>query len=142
MYTKGVKTAMGGDFTEHRFDYSKGREGAGELVIMVGVPGSGKSTLVTTWVNWGKGQHVRLNRDDMRQMIYRGVPWSAHHDEFIRPLETEMARMALKKGLTVYIDDTNTNPRTRNEWETLAQATYSKLRIVTMTTSLEVCIER
>lgn len=134
--------AVSGDFTENRFDYSAGREGAGELVIMVGIPGSGKSTLVSSWVNWGKGAHVRLNRDDMRRMIYRDVPWSAHHDDLIRPLEMEMARISLKKGLTVYIDDTNTAPRTRNDWELLAQNTYNKLRIVTMTTPLAVCVER
>jgi predicted kinase len=133
---------MSGDFTDNRFDYSRGREGAGELVIMVGIPGSGKSTLVSEWVNRGKGKHVRFNRDDMRRMIYRDVPWSAHHDDLVRPLEMEMARIALKKGLVVYIDDTNTAPRTRNDWETLAQTTYSKLRIVTMTTPLATCVER
>jgi predicted kinase len=130
------------DFTEQRFDYSKGREGAGELVVMVGIPASGKSTLVRQWVNRGGGKHVRLNRDDMRNMIYVDVPWDSHKDNLIRDLEKEMARMSLKKGHTVYIDDTNTNPRTRNDWELLAQTTYVKLRVVTVTTPLADCIER
>lgn len=133
---------MKADFTEHRFDYSKGREGAGELVVMVGIPGSGKSTLVKSWVNRDNANSLRFNRDDMRAMIYVDVPWTSHHDDLIRVFEMDMARVGLKKGKTVYIDDTNTNSRTRNDWEALAQNTYSKLRIVTMTTPLDVCIER
>jgi predicted kinase len=135
-------SGMKQEFTEQRFDYSNGREGAGELVVMVGIPGSGKSTLVRQWVNKGGGKHVRLNRDDMRGMIYVDVPWESHKDNLIRDLEKEMARMSLKKGHTVYIDDTNTNPRTRNDWAMLAQTTYTKLRIVTMVTPVEECIER
>jgi predicted kinase len=133
---------MSGDFTEQRYDYSKGRENAGELVIMVGISGSGKSTLVKQWVNRGRGDTVRLNRDDMRRMIYVDVPWENHRDDLIRVLERDMARFALRKGKTVIIDDTNCVARTRHDWEVLAQTTYSKLRIVTMTTPLDVCIER
>jgi predicted kinase len=137
-----MEKVMSGDFTEQRFDYSGGREGAGELVVMVGISGSGKSTAVKAWVGRGEGKLVRLNRDDMRSMVYGTVPWEAHHDELIRIWQKDMARVALKKGKTVYIDDTNLVPRTRNDWELLAQHCYVRLRIITMNTPIEVCIKR
>ena len=130
------------DFTEQRFDYSLGRADAPELTVMVGVSGSGKSVAVRSWVDWGKGQKVRLNKDDMRRMIYVNVPWEAHKDDMIRILERDMARTLLKHGRDVFIDDTNCVRRTRAAWEQLAQEMRVKLRIVTMTTPKDVCIER
>jgi predicted kinase len=133
---------MSQDFTEQRFDYSLGRADAPELVVMVGVSGSGKSVAVKSWVNWGKGQKVRLNKDDMRRMIYVDVPWESHKDDMIRILERDMARTLLKHGRDVFIDDTNCVRRTRAAWEQLAQECRVKFRIVTMTTPKDVCIER
>src|SRR5208282_4291581 len=75
-------------------------------------------------------------------MMYGEVPWSAHKDEVIRVVEKEMARVALKKGRTVVIDDTNCVRRTRTAWQELARELRIRLRIVTMTTPLEVCVER
>jgi predicted kinase len=131
-----------GDFTEQRFDYSGGRDNAPELVVMVGISGSGKSTVAKSWINWGKGQVVRFNRDSMRAMMYVDAPWETHRDDLVRVLEKEMARTALKMGKDVVIDDTNCVRRTRAVWETLAQETHVRLRIVTMTTPVDVCIER
>jgi predicted kinase len=133
---------MSADYTEQRFDYSLGREGAPELVVMVGVSGSGKSVAAKSWVNWGEGNVVRLNKDNLRSMIYVDVPWAAHKDDMIRILERDMARTLLKHGRNVIIDDTNCVRRTRAAWEQLAQEMRVKLRIVTMTTPKEVCIER
>ena len=129
-------------FTEQRFDYSGGRENAPELVLMVGVSGSGKSVLAKSWVNWGRGTVVRLNRDNLRAMMYCDVPWSGKLENLVRNLEQEAARMALQSGKNVIIDDTNCVRQTRYGWETFAQQNRVKLRIVTMTTDLKTCIER
>lgn len=131
-----------GDFVEKRFDYSYGKADVAELTIMVGLSGSGKSTLVKGWLNWSQGRAVRLNRDDMRRMIYVDQPYQNHKDVYIRAVEHEMARMALNKGLNVYIDDTNCIRRTRYGWEELAKDMRVKFRIVQMTTPVEECIKR
>jgi predicted kinase len=133
---------MTSDFIENRFDYSGGRETAPELTIMVGLSGSGKSTAAKSWVNWGRGQVVRLNRDSMRAMMYVDVPWTAHHDDVIRVVQKDMARTALRMGKNVIIDDTNCVRKTRQAWEELAKECRTKFRIVTMTTPFDVCVER
>lgn len=130
------------DFVEHRFDYSNGRQDAPELTVMVGLSGSGKSTLCKQWMNWTQGKALRLNRDDMRRMLYADVPWTAHRDSYVRPIQQEMARRGLAKGLDVYIDDTNCVKKTRDAWEALARESFCHLRFVVMTVSLEECVHR
>lgn len=137
-----MKPSTSSDFAEQRFDYSTPGTTSPELIVMVGVSGSGKSTAAKSWVNWGRGEIVRLNRDILRSMMYEDVPWTAHKDEVIRAVERDMARTALKKGKSVIIDDTNCVRRTRAMWEELAREVRCRLRIVTMTTPLETCIER
>jgi hypothetical protein len=53
-----------------------------------------------------------------------------------------MAKVALKKGKSVIVDDTNCVRRTRIGWQDLARELHVILRIVTMNTPLNVCIER
>jgi len=137
------------DFSEDRIDYSaKGRWQSGsqgqvpELIIFVGVSGSGKSVLARQWVNEGHGDVVRLNRDNLRTMLYQDVSWLEHEDDLIRPVEREMARVALKKGKSVIVDDTNCVRRTRTSWQELARELHVILRVITMTTPLKICIER
>ena len=129
------------------YDYTGGREKHGELVVMVGVSGSGKSTYVKSHVGWGKGDIVRVNRDDLRKLIYAApnggvVPWSAHKDQLIRPLEIEMVKVMLRQNKTVYVDDTNCVQKTLASWTQLAITERVKLRILEMTTPLQTCIER
>ena len=57
------------NFTEQRFDYSGGRENAPELIVMVGVSGSGKSVHARSLVSQGRGLVIRLNRDSLRSML-------------------------------------------------------------------------
>jgi predicted kinase len=134
---------MAQDFTEQRFDYSGERtDKTPELIVMVGFSGSGKSVLSREWVKRGQGNVVRLNRDSLRAMLYGDVPWNSHLENLVRNLETEAARMALQTGKDVIIDDTNCVRRTRQKWEEFAQNMHVRLRLISMTTPIEVCIER
>jgi predicted kinase len=130
------------DFTEQRFDYSGGRVGAPELTLMVGISGSGKSVLAKSWVNWGRGDTIRLNRDNLRAMLYCDVPWNGKLENLTRNYQQEGARMALQMGKNVIIDDTNCIRQTRQKWEEFAKQQRVIFRTVTMTTPIDVCIER
>jgi len=130
------------DFTEQRFDYTGGRAGAPMLTVMVGISGSGKSVVAKSWVNWGRGQVVRFNRDSIRAMLFDKVPWNSGNENIVRNWQMEGARMALQMGKDAIIDDTNCVRNTRQKWEEFAKQARVRLRIVTMTTPIEVCIER
>lgn len=130
------------EFTEQRFDYSKGRKDAPELTITVGISGCGKSTWTKQEVNRNRGDIVRLNRDDIRKMLFVDVPWNSFNENLVRNWQQEGARQALQMGKNVIIDDTNCVRRTRQGWEEFAQKNFVKLRIVTFNTDVKVCIER
>jgi predicted kinase len=130
------------DYTEQRFDYSGGRADAPELIIMVGVSGSGKSVIAKQWVDRGRGNIARLNRDSIRALLWNNVPWNNNLENLVRNWQMEGARMALQSGKDVIIDDTNCVRQTRQKWEEFATQMRVKFRIVTMTTELDVCIER
>jgi ABC-type glutathione transport system ATPase component len=49
------------DFTEQRFDYSLGRADAPELIVMVGVSGSGKSVIAKSWIIWSYLRYLDRN---------------------------------------------------------------------------------
>ena len=50
-----------------------------KLVIMRGLPGSGKSTWAKAWVNEDPINRVRLNWDDMRNMM--GPYWVPERED-------------------------------------------------------------
>jgi len=133
---------MMADYTEQRFDYSGGRQDAPELIIMVGVSGSGKSVIAKQWIDRGRGNIARLNRDAIRTLLWNNVPWSKNLENPVRDWQMEGARMLLQRGKDVIIDDTNCVRQTRQKWEEFARQVRVKFRIVTMTTPLDVCIER
>jgi predicted kinase len=133
---------MKNEFTEQRFDYSQGRPNAPELTITVGLSGCGKSTWAKQEVTRNRGDIVRLNRDDMRKMLFADVPWNSFNENLVRNWQQEGARQALQMGKNVIIDDTNCVRRTRQGWEEFAQKNFVKLRIVTFNTDFKVCVER
>lgn len=130
------------EFTEERFDYSAGKPDAPELVITVGLSGCGKSTWAKEEVYRSRGRIVRLNRDDMRAMMFPKVEYNKSNENIVRNWQMEGARQALMSGRDVIIDDTNCIRQTRQKWEELAQAMHVKFRIVMFNTDFKECVAR
>ena len=130
------------EFTETRFDYSQGKPNAPELTITVGVSGCGKSTWAKAEVYRNRGDVVRLNRDEIRAMLFPGVAWNKNLENLVKDLQMEGARQALQRGRSVIIDDTNCIRNTRQKWEEFAQMNRVKFRIVQFTTDVKECIAR
>ena len=129
-------------FTNQYFDYSGGRGNPPMLTVMVGPAGSGKTTVTKSWVNWGRSDTVRFNRDSLRPMLFADVPWNNHNEDFVRKYEEEGVRMALAAGKDVVVDDTNCVARDRIRWERVARASRAKFCLCMMNTSFEECIKR
>lgn len=133
---------MNREFTETRQDYSAGKADAPELIITVGLSGCGKSTWAKEEVYRSRGRTVRLNRDDMRAMMFPKVEYNKSNENIVRNWQMEGARQALMAGRDVIIDDTNCIRQTRQKWEELAQAMHIKFRIVQFNTDFKTCVER
>ena len=141
METAETVIALKMNYTEQNHDYS-GNTRAPTLTLMVGVSGSGKSVLSRSLVNKRNGKVVRFNRDSIRAMLYADVPWNKGLERLTRNLEKEGARMALLEGKDVIIDDTNCSANVRDNWAMFAHEMGVHYKVITMTTPLDVCIQR
>jgi len=114
--------------------------------VLSGLPACGKSTKAKEMVK-SKNDVVRVNRDLLREMLYfiersDQSDWNENKEKFVKELEMEIAKFALKKHKSVIVDDTNLAESTRKKWEDLALQNGAKSEIIEMDTSVEECIRR
>ncbi len=108
----------------------------GKLVMMRGLPGSGKSTYAKELV--GKG-FVRICKDDLRSMMSNGV-WNGKREKRVVRVRDFIIRDVLESGGNVVVDDTNYN------WEDhlrgLASEYSAKFEVIDVDTDVDTCIKR
>lgn len=83
------------------------------VVLLRGVPGSGKSTAALQLMNDFPDQFVRVNRDDIRMMMY-GEYWFSGDDantkeKAVTQVEHSLIKSAIKAGKRPLVDATNLN---------------------------------
>lgn len=78
--------------------------------MLVGIPGSGKSTYAKQVVAKDPTNWVRINNDDLRAML-NGSVWSADYEKIITDARNYLIRDAFKRGKNVIIDNLNVNRR-------------------------------
>ncbi len=133
------------------------------LVYTVGLPASGKTTEIRRWVAEDPTHRARVNRDDLRAMMFG----SSHADVIARERDLDeeekkaldvlredqeaivtVAQHALiaellEGGKDVGVDDTNLEPRVRVALQAVAWAADAEVRVLDMTyVSVEECITR
>lgn len=81
------------------------------LIIVRGLPGSGKTTRARQWVAGNPGSRMRLNRDDYRTMLHGRRRGGANHNPAQEHQTTIVqhagVRAALNAAYQVIVDDTN-----------------------------------
>jgi protein phosphatase len=107
------------------------------LIVLVGPPGSGKST----WAKQNGQGAVHVSQDDLIDAI---SPDGFEH--VYRPIhgaaEDAVARTALERGHTVIVDRTNRTREHRRRWLAIAGEADCPATAVTMRTSFTLCRER
>ena len=110
---------------------------ANHLIVLVGPPGSGK----TTWARRHGSGAVHVSQDDLIDAI---TPYGFEHR--YRPVyaaaEEAVARQALRSGHTVIVDRTNRTRAHRERWLRIARECGCPAVAVEMTTRPAVCRER
>ena len=110
-----------------------------KLILMVGIPGSGKTTLSKRVVD--KGFHY-MNADSIRLELYgdektQGDPSEVFSIFFARLEE------AMKIGKSIVIDNTNINAKQRKPiLERAQQFGYEDVQLWFLDVPLEICLER
>ena len=114
-----------------------------KLLILKGLPASGKSTYAKSLVA-SSGNTGRVNRDDLREMIFNGK-WTRDREKIIIDVEKAIASVLLDHNHSVVVDDTNFKA---DFWkyfhgrETVIQEEAPTLETKTFDTPIEECIRR
>ena len=117
------------------------------VLILKGLPASGKSTFARKLINENKGAWKRLNKDELRAMLDNSEH-STHNEKFVERVRDMMLVEALKEGKHVVIDDTNLSDRPveriRQVVDRYKKETGQdvKIEFKVMETSLEECLAR
>lgn len=77
-----------------------------KVLILKGLPASGKSTFAKDLVDKKPGVYKRINKDDLRAMLDNGR-WNKENEEFIIKVRNELIDLSLHEGVSPIIDDTN-----------------------------------
>lgn len=115
------------------------------LIICVGLPGCGKSTWSREVIEADRKagrQTVRVNRDSLRTMLHFDE-WSKENEKLTVLARNATLNALLSEPITVICDDTNLDPRVREELTSIARIRGHAVLINDFTdVPLDVCIER
>lgn len=92
-----------------------------QLVIVRGLPGSGKTTAARKWVAEDPGNRVRVNRDDLRAMLHDGLFIKGITEQTVIRMRNQTIATALKTGVSVVSDDTNLTAQNLKDLNRLAE---------------------
>lgn len=110
-----------------------------KIILMVGVPGAGKTTLSQKIV--AKGFHY-MNADTIRHELYGNALIQGSAEEVFR-LFFERLEEVMKSGVNIIVDNTNLNPRERAPiLERAKQFGYEDVQLWLLDVPLETCVER
>ena len=118
-----------------------------KILILRGLPASGKSTYAKNLLTQNPHAWKRLNKDELRAMLDNSVH-SKTNEKFIENVRDMMLVEALKEGKNVVIDDTNLSERPVERIKQVVQKYITdsgetvNVEIKDIETSLEECLER
>lgn len=110
-----------------------------KLVLLAGIPGSGKTTLSQRLIDKG---FVTLTADQIREELW-GDAAEQNNKEQVFEVFFQRLEEGLRRGWDIVIDNTNINGKHREPIiERARQAGYTDIQIWIIDTPLEVCLER
>src|SRR3990167_813576 len=114
-----------------------------ELLLMIGLPASGKSTATKAWQAEDPDGRIRVNYDELRVGMFgeRWV-WNKKEEAEMKAQARRIVSDALKAGLSVVVDNTNLNRFVRDRLKALAAELGADYAEKDISTPLEECIRR
>jgi predicted kinase len=112
-----------------------------QVILLKGLPASGKSTWAKQQLAKHPGRFKRVSKDDLRAMLDDGK-WSKGNEKFILATRDQLILAALESGFSVLVDDTNLAPKHEPHIRALVQG-KAEVTIQDFTdVPLQTCLER
>ena len=86
-----------------------------KIILTRGIQGSGKSTWARKWVEEDPEHRIRINNDDIRNML--GVYWVTSREDVVSHIKKESVNYAMQRGYDIVVDNMNLNPKEVKFWE-------------------------
>ena len=86
-----------------------------KLILCRGIQGSGKSTWAKAWVAEDPEHRIRINNDDLRNML--GPYWVPKREDLVSNTKRNIAYNAIQYGYDIVVDNMNLNPKEVNFWK-------------------------
>lgn len=112
------------------------------LVIMRGLPGSGKDTTALQWVAENPEHRARVNRDEIRFQLYGEYVLERGQEETVTSVQKAIISALLSAQKSVIISDTNLRSSTVKSWMVIGQQHNAHVTVFDVDTSLEESIQR
>lgn len=110
------------------------------ILVLKGIPASGKSTFARAWVSESPTTRVRINNDDIRSML--GPYWVTSREELVGELWKDMLHEALTLNYDVVLDNMNLDPHVNDYIKSIADRFHVKMEVKTFFIPVEECISR
>ena len=114
-----------------------------ELLLLIGLPASGKTTEAKLWQAEDPDGRIRVNYDELRLgMFGLGWVWNRKDEEAMKANARRIVTDALRAGLSVAVDNTNLSRHVRASWAELAKQHNAEYIEQEISTELKECIHR
>ena len=90
-----------------------------KLILTRGIQGSGKTTWARQWVEEDPENRVRINNDDIRNML--GKYWVVEREPLVSEMKHYLTQAAMDRGYDVVIDNMNLNPKEILFWKDMVK---------------------
>lgn len=116
-----------------------------EVIILQGIPGSGKTTYAKNWVKENPTKRIRVNQDDIRNML--GPYWIKEREHLVHLIQNAVITSAMEEGYNIIVDNMNLNPKAITRVVSLVKVHNEEhcnyqIMMHQMETPLEECIQR
>lgn len=102
------------------------------LILTEGLPGCGKSSWATKFVQQSKSKTIILNQDDIRATMAGGhwdYKFNKSNETYVQTVQCSSADIAVANKWNVVVANTNLNPKVRKEWSAYAKANGYTLKV-------------
>ena len=112
-----------------------------KLIILKGLPASGKSTWAKAQVANNPGKYKRINKDMLRAMLDESH-WTNGNEKFILDVRDRLVLMALADGKHVIIDDTNLDPKHEEQLRKMVEGQGVEVQVKVFGADVDTCVAR